>query len=85
MKEYELSLHEINSKRLKTGYEKLTFGMGVKLTDENFSYFDFLLMSEWRKAMRNGVFKFQLDSPLPTRHLDGKYGFIAQVKHNLLI
>lgn len=67
------------------GYEKVTQPiyedkLSLMVADEqNFSYFDFLLVSEWRKAMRNGAFKFKLDSPLPTRHLGAKFNFVVQV------
>lgn len=86
MKEYELNVVSTNhqqediERRLK--YEPMP---ELISTIDDFTYFDYLLTSEWKRAMKNGVFKYKIDAPLPTRHLNGKYSFLVQVNTQLLI
>lgn len=44
--------------------------------------FDQILLSEWNRLMNtDGIFKFRLETPLPTRILTGKYQFVVQASH----
>ncbi|RNA02396.1 GDP-D-glucose phosphorylase 1-like [Brachionus plicatilis] len=43
------------------------------------SQFDKILLSEWSRLMNtDGIFKFRLDHPLPTRILSGEHKFVVQ-------
>lgn len=72
----ELELLGIESLDKLVDYEK-----NIDLLNRigDFTYFDYVLTSEWLKAMKNEVFKFKLESPLPTRCLNGKFSFLVQV------
>lgn len=80
MKEYEVSIVEAQDENSSRNTENNESSSNtLHRMDQDFSFFDRILLAEWKKAMRGGACKFKLDSPLPTRHLDGKYKLIVQV------
>ncbi|CAF1148586.1 unnamed protein product, partial [Brachionus calyciflorus] len=43
------------------------------------SDFDHALLNEWKLLIKiPGLFKFELDSPLPTKILSGKFKYVVQ-------